>query len=119
VHTATEPFRLGNVPVAAGDYILRLDRPFGGLVSTILGVQWYPEQNPRPYDDTGWSVTLLRNLQVHRIDDPGIFDRPMALAAVDFAAPGMITGTGSTIVIDHTTDNTVRHGSCTDRLILR
>jgi hypothetical protein len=107
VHTATEPFTIGDVQAAAGDYILRLDQPFGGMVNTMLGVQWYPEQNPRPYDDTGWSMTLLRNLQVHRIEDPGIFDRPMALATADFAAPGTLGGAGGTIVIDHTTDNTL------------
>ena len=107
VHTATAPFAIGNVQVAAGDYIIRLDQPYGGLVNTLLGVQWYPEQNPRPYDDTGWSLPLLRNVQTYRIEDKSIFDKPMALAAADFKVPGTITGSGSTIVIDHTTDNTL------------
>ena len=107
VHTATAPFTLGKVQVAAGDYIIRLDQPYGGLVNTMLGVQWYPEQNPRPYDDTGWSLPLLRNVQMHRIDDKTVFDKPMALATADFKAPGTITGTGSTLVIEHTTDSTL------------
>lgn len=107
VHTATQPFTVGNVQVSAGDYILRLDQPYGGMVATMLGTQWYPESNPRPYDDTGWSMTLLRNLQVHKIEDPAVFDRPMALTTADIPAPGAITGTGGTIVIDHTTDATL------------
>ncbi len=105
VHTATAPFTIGNVQVAAGDYILRLDQPYGGFVNMLLGVQWFPEQNPRPYDDTGWSFTYLRNLQVHKIDDKGIFDKPMALAAADFKGVGTIVGSGRTLVIDHTTDS--------------
>jgi len=105
VHTATAPFAIGNVQVAAGDYIIRLDQPFGGLVNLMLGVQWYPEQNPRPYDDTGWSMPLLRNVQTYRIDDTSIFDQPMALATADFKAAGAVTGSGSTLIIDHTTDS--------------
>jgi hypothetical protein len=107
VHTATSPFAIGGVQVAAGDYIVRLDQPYGGFVNMMLGVQWFPEQNPRPYDDTGWSLTLLRNLQVHRIEDKSIFDKPMALASADFRAVGTITGSGRTLVVDHTTDNTL------------
>lgn len=105
VHTATAPFSIGNVQVEAGDYIVRLDQPYGGLVRTLLGVQWYPEQNPRPYDDTGWSLPLLRNVKTYRIDDPAVFEKPMALATADFKAAGSISGSGGTLVIEHTTDS--------------
>jgi hypothetical protein len=107
VHTATAPFAMGNVQVAAGDYILRLDQPYGGFVNMLLGVQWFPEQNPRPYDDTGWSFTYLRNLQVHKIDDKSILDKPMALAAADFKGVGTIVGSGRTLIVDHTTDGSL------------
>ncbi len=107
IHTANAAFALGKIQVAAGDYIVRMDQPYGGLVDTLLGVQWYPEQNPRPYDDTGWSLPLLRNVQTFRVDDKSVFDQPMTLATADFKVPGTITGTGSTIVVDHTTDNTL------------
>ncbi|MCX6538443.1 MAG: M14 family zinc carboxypeptidase [Acidobacteria bacterium] len=105
IHTATAPFTIGKVQVAAGDYIVRLDQPYGGLADMLLGVQWYPEQNPRPYDDTGWSLPLLRNVQTFRVDDKAIFDKPMTLATADFKAAGTITGTGGTFVIEHTTDS--------------
>ena len=104
VHTATAAFSLGTVQVAAGDYIVRLDQPYGGFVNMLLGTQWFPEQNPRPYDDTGWSFPLLRNLQVFKIDDKGIFDKPMSLSTADVKGVGTIEGTGRTIVVDHTTD---------------
>jgi len=107
VHTAGAAFTIGKTQVAAGDYIIRLDQPYGGLVNTFLGVQWYPEQNPRPYDDTGWSLPLLRNVQCYKIDDKTIFEKPMTLATADFKAAGTITGAGGTLVIEHTTDNTL------------
>jgi hypothetical protein len=105
VHTAAAPLTIGKIQVAPGDYIVRLDQPYGGLADTMLGTQWYPEQNPRPYDDTGWSMPLLRNVQCYRIDDKSIFDQPMELAASDFKVPGTITGSGRTLIIEHTTES--------------
>ena len=55
VHTANAAFTAGNVEVAAGDYIVRMDQPYGAVVETLLGVQCYAPDNPRPYDDTGWA----------------------------------------------------------------
>jgi hypothetical protein len=107
VHTANAAFSVGNVEVSAGDYVVRMDQPYGGVVETLLGVQWYPPDNPRPYDDTGWDIPALRNIKSYRIDDNAIFDKPMTLATADFKIAGTITGTGGTIVIDHTADNTL------------
>jgi hypothetical protein len=105
VHTANAAFTVGKTQVAAGDYIVRLDQPYGGLANMFLGTQWYPAENPRPYDDTGWSLPLLRNVQCYKIEDKAIFDQPMTLSTADFKPAGTISGTGSTIVIEHTTDN--------------
>jgi len=105
VHTASEAFTIGKVQVAAGDYIVRLDQPYGGLANMFLGTQWYPEENPRPYDDTGWSLPLLRNVQCYKIEDKAVFDKPMAVATADFKPAGVINGTGGTLVIEHTSDN--------------
>ena len=93
VHTATAAFGIGTTQVEAGDYIVRLDQPFGGIVESLLGVQFYAPENPRPYDDTGWAIPLVRNLKTRRIDDKAIFDKPMTLAPADFRIPGTITGT--------------------------
>ena len=34
----------------------------GGIVETLLGEQWYSPDNPRPYDDTGWAIPLVRGV---------------------------------------------------------
>jgi hypothetical protein len=46
-------------------------------------------------------------VQVQRIEDKSIFDKPMALATADFRGVGTITGSGPTLVIDHTTDESL------------
>lgn len=107
VHTANAAFSIGNVQVAPGDYVVRLDQPYGGIVETLLGVQFYAPENPRPYDDTGWAIPLVRNLKVSRIEDKAVLDKPMTLAAADFKIAGTITGTGKVLIVDHNTDNTL------------
>jgi hypothetical protein len=107
VHTANAAFTAGGVAVAAGDYIVRLDQPYGAIVETLLGVQFYPPENPRPYDDTGWSIPLLRNLKSTAVADKGILQQPMTLATADFSVAGAIAGSGPVLIVDHTTDNTL------------
>ena len=107
VNVASAAFSVGSVQVAPGDYIVRLDQPYGGVVETILGLQFYAPENPRPYDDTGWALPLVRNVRSYRIEDKAVFDKPMTLAASDFRIAGAIAGTGRVLIVDHTTDNTL------------
>jgi Zinc carboxypeptidase len=107
VHTANAAFTVGGVSVAPGDYIVRLDQPYGAIVETLLGVQFYSPDNPRPYDDTGWAIPMLRNLKSTAIADKSIFTQPMTLATADFKVGGSIAGTGPVILVEHTTDNTL------------
>ena len=107
VHTANAAFTVGNLQVAAGDYVVRLDQPYGAIVETLLGVQFYSPDNPRPYDDTGWSIPLLRNVKATAVADKSILTQPMTLASADIAVPGSITGSGPVVLVDNTTDNTL------------
>ena len=107
VHTASAPFAVGTTQVAAGDYVVRLDQPYGAIVETLLGVQFYAPENPRPYDDTGWAIPLVRNLKSQRIDDKTILEKPMTLATADFRIPGAIAGSGRVLIVDHTAENTL------------
>ena len=91
-----------------GDYIVRLDQPYGAIVETLLGVQFYPPENPRPYDDTGWAIPLLRNVKATAVADKAILTQPMTLAAGRLQrAPARSSGTGPVLIVDHTTDNTL------------
>jgi hypothetical protein len=105
VHRAASAFKAGSVDVAAGDYIIRMDQPYSPMVESIMGVQWYPANNPRPYDDLGWTFPYLRNVKYHAVKDKSILTQPMTLLAADAKVTGGITGTGRTLLINHTTDN--------------
>ncbi|HEY8550878.1 MAG TPA: M14 family zinc carboxypeptidase [Vicinamibacterales bacterium] len=105
IHRADAPFGLGKLQVAAGDYIVRGDQPFRTLAEMYFSVQSFSPQNPRPYDDTGWTFQYMRNLTIAPIRDPAIFDQRMTLVTGPVKAPGGIEGTGRTLVVEHTGDN--------------
>ncbi len=105
VHTAGAPAVVGGVQVAAGDYLVRMDQPYRPVVDALLGVQYFPAANPVPFDDTGWSLPLLRNVKAAAIDDKAVLDLPMTLMSADAAAAGSIKGAGPVLIVDHNTDN--------------
>ena len=54
------------------------------MVDMLLDTQYYSTNDPRPYDDTGWTLGPLRNVKTVRITDTAILKAPMTL--VDIAA---------------------------------
>jgi len=107
VSTATAAFKAGDVDIAAGDYVIRADQPYRTVADMYFSVQNYPPQNPRPYDDTGWTMQYMRNVKLQPVSDKGVLDHPMTLLAADAHPAGTIDGSGGTLIIDHTTDNSL------------
>jgi hypothetical protein len=105
VHTARTAFTAGSVQVAAGDYVLRMDQPYRTLIDMLMDVQFYAPGNPRPYDDTGWTFPLLRNVKALKVADASVLSQPMTLLPADVTIAGAIHGEGRTLVVEHTTDN--------------
>jgi hypothetical protein len=105
VHTANSAFKVGTLDVKAGDYIARADQPYRTLADMYFSLQNYSPQNPSPYDDTGWTFPLMRNVKIVAVADKSIQSQPMTLLTSDAKAPGGVEGTGNVIVVEHTTDN--------------
>jgi hypothetical protein len=70
------------VKVPAGSYIIRMDQPYSRMVDMLLDTQYYSTSDPRPYDDTGWTLGPLRNVKTVRITDEAILKAPMTLVNV-------------------------------------
>ena len=105
IHRADAAFKAGNVNVAVGDYVIRGDQPFRTLADMYFSIQNYPPQNPRPYDDTGWTFQYMRNIKLQTVADKTIFDQKMTRVTGEVKAAGGIEGTGSILVVDATSDN--------------
>ncbi len=105
VQTANAASTAGDISVAAGDYIIRADQPYRTLVDLYFSRQNYPVSNPLPYDDTGWTMPLQRNVIVKAIGDKSLLSQPMTMIDKDLALPGVIQGTGDVLVVQNNTDN--------------
>jgi hypothetical protein len=105
IHRAAAAYKAGDVQVEAGDYVIRGDQPYRTLADMYFSVQSFSPSNPRPYDDTGWTFPLLRNVVVRTVNDKAILDQPGTIVTADARASGGVEGSGPVIVVDHTTDN--------------
>jgi len=105
VNTADAAFTAGGIKVAAGDYVIRADQPYRTLADLYFSVQNYPAANPRPYDDTGWTMQYMRNVTLNPVHDASVLKQPMTLVSADIAPKGAIAGSGRTILVNHTGEN--------------
>ena len=113
IHKANAAFKAGALDVAAGDYIVRGDQPFRTLAEMYFAVQNYPPQNPRPYDDTGWTFQYMRDITITEVADKGVLAQAMTPVTGPVKAAGGIQDVGAglqprpTLVVEHTADNAV------------
>jgi hypothetical protein len=105
IHRADRRFEAGGVRVEEGDYVARGDQPFRTLADMYLARQRFSLDNPRPYDDTGWTFQLMRNVRIDEIRDTAVLSQRTTLVSDSVRAPGGVSGRGPVLVVDHTTDN--------------
>src|SRR5215467_1801089 len=93
----TEEAKSTKIPL--GSYIIRMDQPYSRMVDMLLDTQYYSTNDPRPYDDTGWTLGPLRNVKTLRVTDAAILKVPMTLvdtparfASGGVAAPHAVKG---------------------------
>ena len=104
ISRATAAFRAGTVEIRAGDFVVRGDQPFRTLAEMYFSVQNYAPQNPAPYDDTGWTFQLMRDIRILPVTDKALLDQKMTLVAEDVRAPGGVNGSGPVLIVEHTAD---------------
>jgi len=104
IHQANSDFKVGSFDVKRGDYIVRADQPYRTLADMYFSLQNFSPANPRPYDDTGWTFQLMRNLVITPVTEKSILDQPMRLITSDVTALGGIEGSGNIVVVEHTAD---------------
>jgi hypothetical protein len=76
---AKKPEEAKTTKIPLGSYIIRMDQPYSRIVDMLLDTQYYSTNDPRPYDDTGWTLGPLRNVKTQRITDATILKAPMTL----------------------------------------
>jgi hypothetical protein len=84
-----------------------MDQPYSRIADALLDYQYWAPNDPQTevYDDTAWTMGELANVAVFRAVDPKVLDVPMTRIAGELRAPGGISGTGSTYLVNHNADN--------------
>jgi len=109
VHAADKEIVIKDQKYPAGSYVIRMDQPYSRMADMLLDTQYYNANDPRPYDDTGWTIGAMRNVKTARITDKAVLAAPMTLLTSDARVTGKLAGASSAVgyVINHNTDNTL------------
>lgn len=93
---------------AAGSYVVRMDQPYSRMADMLLDTQYYNVNDPRPYDDTGWTLGPLYNVKTVRVKDEKILDAAMTLTNGNAKVTGKTDGTGAAgFVVNHTGESAI------------
>ncbi|UCG88206.1 MAG: hypothetical protein JSW71_06585, partial [Gemmatimonadota bacterium] len=90
VHRADRSFTAEGTDYGAGSYVVRMDQPYSRAADMLLDKQYYNPNDPRPYDDVGWTLGPLYDAVTVRVEDPAILSQSMTLVSDTVAAPGGI-----------------------------
>src|SRR5438046_8613990 len=109
VHLADKDFSAKDQKFPAGSYVVRMDQPCSRMADMLLDTQYYNVNDPRPYDDTGWTLGALRNVKTVRVTDKGVLQSPMTLLTRDAQVAGSVTNLSSpaAYLINHNAENTL------------
>src|SRR5262245_26910487 len=106
VHRADKEFETKDGKFPAGSYVIRMDQPYSRMADMLLDTQYYNVNDPRPYDDTGWTLGPLRDIKTARVKDEAVLKVPMTLINGPAIVKGRVEGNGKAgYVINHTTEN--------------
>ncbi|HKG20902.1 MAG TPA: hypothetical protein VKC34_03315, partial [Blastocatellia bacterium] len=109
VHKSTGEMTVKDQKFPSGSYVVRMDQPYSRMADMLLDTQYYNVSDPRPYDDTGWTLGALRNIKTVRVTDAGVLGQPMTMLTSDEAVRGKVVGPAkaAAYIINHNTDNTL------------
>lgn len=108
VHKADKAIETKDGKWAAGSYVVRMDQPYSRMADMLLDTQYYNVNDPRPYDDTGWTLGPLRNVKTVRVKDVAILNAPMTLINGMAKVTGSIAGSGKAgYVINHNAESAI------------
>ena len=64
----------------------------------------YSTSDPRPYDDTGWTLDELRHVTTHAVADSQILTMAMEPLTDSATVAGTVGGSGGVLLVEHMGD---------------
>jgi hypothetical protein len=97
ISRATGDLTLSDGKYPAGSFVIKRDQPYGRLVKTLLEKQTFPDATLRTYDDTGWTMGLMLQVDVKPTADKAILAAAVT-RVTDLAFRGVVDGPPSAAV---------------------
>ena len=92
VHRALADAVVGEVELAAGDYLVRMDQPYRNFARTLFMRQAFPaDADHPPYDDVSWCLPLMLGIEAEEIDDRAVLDLDAERVTDTPALPGTVS----------------------------
>jgi hypothetical protein len=108
VHVASEAIKTKDGEFPAGSYVIRMDQPYSRMADMLLDTQYFNVNEPRPYDDTGWTLGAVKNVKTVRVKDTAILKGAMTLLTSEAKPKGSLKGAGGVAVaINNTADTSL------------
>ncbi|MCK4556820.1 MAG: hypothetical protein KAU47_04835, partial [Candidatus Aminicenantes bacterium] len=92
LHQAKNPIKVKEGEFPAGSYVVKMDQPYRNLAVNLLESQEYPQDAPRAYDDTGWTLGYHMDVKTVEIKDKAVFDVPVTAIEEPVRVRGRIDG---------------------------
>jgi len=95
------------VNFAKSTFIVRMDQPYSRIADAMLDIQ-YVRSDEKVYDDTGWTLGYLKNVEFKRFANRGVLSVPMHEWTGAPAAP-------ASTIIENNADTSVARAVWADR----
>ncbi len=110
VHVATSDLKWSaageDMTAPRGSYVIRMDQPYRTLVQVLLDKQTFPPGEQPPYDDVGWTLPLLHQVDALAVPDSTILEAGMRLLSGPAALSGRLTNRNRDFfLVNNTTDD--------------
>ncbi|MFC1564183.1 M14 family zinc carboxypeptidase [candidate division KSB1 bacterium] len=111
VHRAEQVITIDETEYPEGSYVIRMDQPYSRMADLLLDKQLFNTDDPRPYDDVGWTLGPYFNVQTVRIEDTSVLDARMKLVKDELKVKGGVDKITDdevwAYVINHNADNSL------------
>ncbi|MFQ5704937.1 MAG: hypothetical protein ACE5HT_13055, partial [Gemmatimonadales bacterium] len=93
---------------AKGSFVIRMDQPYRNLIQILLDTQNFPKDAVPPYDDTGWTLPFLYNVEATSVADSAILGAKMHKISRPVDIVGRVEHGGRPFyVLNNTTDDNI------------
>ncbi|MBU4329010.1 MAG: hypothetical protein KKB53_00745 [Acidobacteria bacterium] len=99
IHRAQTDFKTKEGEFGSGSFVVRMDQPYSRAADNLLDRQYFNIDDPRPYDDVGWTLGPLFNTTTVRIEDTAVLETPMTKIEGELRIPGGVLSQGEGTVI--------------------